>query len=419
MTSAQNRLQLLSGNRWLFVLFIALVASACSPKLRPVAVQPKQTQPVNPVVKQPAKEVKPVKPAAAPAVSTISLLLPFGVEHLSPGASYTPVSLKEADIAIAYYQGFKLALDSLSLQGYNYKLHVYDTRSDNAQAHALGYNQAIKASDIIVGPVFPDDMRTFLNANSNPKQLIVSPLSPAAPSTFHSAQLITMMPPLEYHAWAAAKYIKDNFNPEKIFILRSGYSEENEYIIPFKKAIDSLGKKHIKIVTETIVHGQLGALLPQLSATNKNVFVVPATDQHFLTITLRALDSLRNNYPLAVFGHPNWVNFTFLKTDLLQRLDTHITSSDHIDYKAANIMAFMRLYRENYHTDATEFAIKGFDEGMYLGRQLAEGTIKNMGDADYSGLHNDLKFEKKAGLGWINTHVSVYKYTNFDLKKVE
>ena len=51
------------------------------------------------------------------------------------------------------------------------------------------------------------------------------------------------MPPLEYHAWTAAKYLEDKIDPEKVFILRSGFSEENEYIIPFKKAIDSLGKK--------------------------------------------------------------------------------------------------------------------------------------------------------------------------------
>ena len=395
MTSVRNRLQPLNGNRGLLFLALRWFLPPARQRLRPVAVQPKETPPANPVVKQPVKEVKPVKPAA-PAVSTISLLLPFGLDHLAPGASYTTISIKEADIAIAYYQGFKLALDSLTAQGYNYKLQVYDTRSDKAQAHALGFNPAVRGSDIIVGPIFPDDMRTFLNADGSPKQLIVSPLSPAPPSTYHSSQIVTMMPPLEYHAWAAAKYIKNNLNPEKIFILRSGYSDENEYILPFKKAIDSLGKKHIQIVMVMVVHGQLNALLPQLSYTDKNVFLIPATDQHFLTVTLRALDSLRANYPVTVFGHPSWVNFTFLKADLLQRLDTHITSADHIDYKAPNIMAFMRLYRETYHTDATAFAIKGFDEGLYLGKQLATGNIKNLAQTDFSGLHNDFKFEKKA-----------------------
>src|ERR1700744_1663245 len=112
MTSARNRRLLSNGNRWFLLLFIALIAAACSPKIQPVAVKPRPVPPANtPVVKnQPEKQPQPVKPAAA-QVSTISLLLPFGLDHLAPGASYTPISLKEADIATAYYQGFKLALD--------------------------------------------------------------------------------------------------------------------------------------------------------------------------------------------------------------------------------------------------------------------------------------------------------------------
>jgi len=416
MTSVVSRLQPLSGNRWFIFLFIALLGAACSPKLQPVAVRPVTKEPEKPAEKpQPVKENRPV----APKTSTIALLLPFGLDHLAPGSSYTTSSLHEADIAIAYYQGFKMALDSLTAQGYNYKLIVYDTRGDKAQSHSLANNPAIRASDLVVGPVFPEDIKAFTGNFTSVRQPVVSPLSPASPSTYKSPQVITMAPPLEYHAWAAAKYIKEKINPEKVFVLRSGFNEENEYLIPLKRAIDSLGKKHIKIITLTVIHGQLNSLVPQLSTTGDNVFIIPATDQHFLTITLRSLDSLHNLYPVTVFGHPSWVNYSFLKTDLLQRLDTYITSSDRINYKAENIIAFMRRYHETYHTEATAFAIKGFDEGMYLGRQLTEGNIKNLAQTDFSGLHNDFKFEKKAGLGWINTHVSVYKYANFELKKVE
>ncbi len=128
MISVRNRLQPLSGNRWLLLLLlaIALIAAACSPKLRPVTVAPVKKEPEKPVVKtQPVKE--PEKPAG-PKVSTISLLLPFDLDHLAPGSPYTTVSLREADIALDYYRGFKLALDSLTAQGYNFKLLVYDTR---------------------------------------------------------------------------------------------------------------------------------------------------------------------------------------------------------------------------------------------------------------------------------------------------
>ena len=417
MISVRNRQPLSSGNKWLIFLIIALITAACSPKVRTVTIPPKK-EAEQPVVKnQPVKETKPVK--AAPKVSTVALLLPFGLDHLAAGASYTTVSLREADIALGYYRGFKMALDSLTAQGYNYKLLVYDTRGEKAQAHSLANNPAVRGSDLIVGPVFPGDVKSFISNYPNARQPIVSPLSPASPATFKNPQLITIIPPLEYHAWSAARYINDKIRPEKIFILKSGFASENDYTIPFKRAIDSLSKRHIQVIALTVIHGQLSSLWPQLSTTDKNVFIVPATDQHFLTVTLRALDTLNATYPVTVFGHPNWVNYGFLKSDLLQRLDTHITSADHVDFKAASTITFIRNYRQAYNAEPTSYAIKGFDEGLYLGALLGADSLKNLNVSNFTGLHNSFQLQKKPGLGWVNTHVTVYKYANFELKKAE
>ena len=415
MISVQNHRPRLSGNKWLTFLIIGLIAAACSPKVRPVAVQPKKNEAKPADKTQPQNAVKP----ATLKVSNIALLLPFGLDHLRPGSPYTSVTLKEADISLDYYRCFKLALDSLSGQGYNYKLQVFDSKGEKAQAHSLGLNPAVRSSDLIIGPVFPDDIKAFTGAYPNTSQPIVSPLSPASPSTIKNQGLVTMIPPLEYHAWGAAKYVNDKIKPKKIFILKSGYSEENDYITPFKKAIDSLSKKRTPVVYLTVIHGQLSSLIPQLSSTSENVFIIPATNQHFLNVTLRALDTLSKSYRVTVFGHPNWVNLSFLKADLLQRINTHITSSDHIDYKAANTVTFITDYRREYHAEPTAYAIKGFDEGLYLGQILATGDLKNLSDKNYEGLHNNFHFQKKAGLGWINTHINIYKYSNFELKKVE
>ena len=146
---------------------------------------------------------------------------------------------------------------------------------------------------------------------------------------------------------------------------------------------------------------------------------MPATNQHFLTVTLRSLDTLAQSYPVMLFGHPSWINFAFLKADLLQRLDTHITSTDKINYKAANTVTFIRSYRKTYHAEPTPFAIKGFDEGMYLGQLAATDSLNNMDNARYTGIHNSFHLKKKPGSGWVNTHVNILKYVNFELKQVE
>lgn len=413
MILAQNHRPPLSGNKWLIYLWITLVAAACSPKLQPVQAPVKPAE--KPVAKAP--ETAPVK--AAPKVATIALLLPFELDYLKTG--YSTTALKQANIAVDYYQGFKMALDSLTSKGYNYRLLVYDTRDLPSQSHALAYNPDIRASDLIVGPVFPDGLKAFTSVLTSARKPILSPLAASAPSTFKNQNLITAIPPLEYHAWAAADYVVNDIKAKKVFILKSGYSVDNEYITPFKKGIDSLSKKRVKTIQHTVVRGNLSPLVPQLSLTEQNVFVVPSTNQAFLMVTLRTIDSLSKKYPITVFGHPNWEEVSFLKAELLQGLKTHITSSNNIDYKANATLEFTRNYRKAFKAEPSEYSIKGFDEGVYFGNLLGKDNdgLKNLGQNEYTGMHNSFSFVKKPGLGWVNTHVNVLKYSNFALKKVK
>ena len=417
MISVRNHRPPLSGNKWLLFAVIALLAGACSPKVRPAP------EPVKPPVEKPIVQTKPVeKPVKiAPKTSVISMILPFGLDNLNRGANYTDVTLKQADLALDYYQGFKLALDSLTAQGYNYKLQVYDSKDVPAYAHGLANNPQIRTSDLIVGPVFPDDIKAFTSVAIIPRKTIVSPLAPSEPTLFKNPGLVTVVPPLDCHAWAAAEYVSNTLKPKKIFILKSGYSEDNNYIVPFKKGIDSLSKKHIIVNQLTVVRGQLTSIIPQLTAAGPNVFVVSSTNQAFLMVTLKTLDSLADMYPITLIGHPSWEKFTFLKVELLERLNTHITISDKVNYKAAATITFLRNYRKTYHVEASEFAIKGFDEGMYFGGLLGANAdgLKNMNKNDFTGLHNTFHFINKPGLGWVNTHVNIYQYANFELKPVQ
>jgi ABC-type branched-subunit amino acid transport system substrate-binding protein len=417
MTSVRNHLLPLSGNRRLLFLCIALLAAACSPKVRPVNTQPKAAQPV--VKKEPEKVSE--KPAAAPQVASIAMLLPFELDNLAPGAQYTSTTITHANLSLDYYQGFKLALDSLAGKGYNFKLQLFDTKDQIPEAQSLGYNAAIRSSNLVVGPVFPDDMHAFADILSGPPKLIVSPLSPASPSGIKNGNLVTVATPLEYHARAAAKYIDEHYKPKTIFILKSGFSDENNYILPFKKQIDSLSKNKTKIVAPVIQRGQLNGLIPQLSATDENIFVIAATDQTFLTVTLHSLDSLAKKYKVTLFGHPSWSKFPSLKPALMQDMKTHITSTDRVDYKSPAVTEFIRLYRKTYHLEPTHYAMMGFDEGMYFGELLGKGTdgVKNLDKTDFTGLLNKYHFVKKPGLGWINTHVNILEYSNLELKKVE
>ncbi|WP_374950583.1 ABC transporter substrate-binding protein [Mucilaginibacter sp.] len=422
MISVPNHRPPLSGNKW-FIVFISLVIGACSPKLRPVPQPTVKTNTEKPATTtQKQVEKPPVKPTVSEAkTSVISLILPLDLPKAASGQTYTSADLKKANMSVEYYQGFKLALDSLASAGANYKLQLFDSKDDASQAHSLAYNPQIRNGDLIVGPVFPEDVKTFTSVLTAARKPIVSPLSPASPLTFKNQNLITMTPPLEYHAKGAATYIAAKVKPKKVFILSSGFSDEELYNSPFKRTMDSLSKRKIPVIATVITRGNLTPLIPQLSATEQNIFIVPSTKQAFLLVILHSLDTLSKKFPITVFGHPNWEKFSFLKAGQLQRLHTYITSSDRVNYKSGQTNMFLRSYRRAYRAEPTDFAIKGFDQGMYFGELLAkdDSSFQKPDQNDYTGIHNSFHFVKKPGVGWINTHVDILRYENFDLKKVE
>ena len=414
MTSARSRLPLLSGNSWLLIVFGAFASMACSPKINPVLS-------ATPKVEQTAvKKVSTAEPVAPPApVRSIALLLPFELDNLSQGAQYNAMSLSHAELSLDFYQGFKMALDTLASKGYNYKLELFDTKGLPSEAQQLAYNPNIRNSNLIIGPVFPDDLHAFADILSGPAKLIVSPLSPASPAIINNNNLVTVATPLEYHARATARFILQHYKTQKIFILKSRFSEENAYLTPFKNEIDSLTNRRARLISAVIQHGQLGALLPQLSPNDENIFVVPATNQPFLEVTLKSLDTLSKKYKVTLFGHPGWSKFSYLKAELLQDMKTHITSTDYADRKSARAKAFLHVYTQIYHTDPDYYAMMGYDEGLFFGNLLHTGKAGELDKIEFKGLLNLYHFTKKNGQGWINTHVNMLQYENPGLKKVE
>ncbi len=414
------------------MLFLsALFFAACSPKIRPIAKVPQDNAAIEKQAikeaqeKAAAKKADSVKSAAEKLVvktariPSIALLLPFALDQIDPTASTK--NLIKTNIAVDFYEGFKLALDSLTSSGQSFKLTVFDTRDEESQAQNLALNPAVRKSDLIVGPVFPAGVQAFSARISSLHKPVISPLSAASPAGYNNETLITLTPPLEFHARRVAQYIQENIRPKVVFVLRSGFSEENKYILPFKRSIDSLSKKRIKVVDVTISKGDFTALLPKLSKNQENIFIIPSTDRSFLRVMLESLDKLSDIYPIQLFGHPNWNKATFLKPEVLEKMHTCITSAYQVDYKSTETINFIKSFRKTYHTEPTEYAIKGFDTGMYFANFAVSPTFdfKLLQTSPFDALHNHFEFVQKKGYGWINTYVAVLQYQDYTLKPIK
>lgn len=413
MISVQNLLQLLNGNKVFFIAILISILWGCSPKTVPTPVR----HPDKPGELPEQEQQKAI--VLQPRINSISLILPFNLDDINPDQA-TLKEISKSDLAIDFYQGFKLALDSLKSRGYHFRLEVFDGQKDEITTANLARANSVMDNDLIIGPVFPDNIRVFSDLARLENKLQVSPLAASPPSQYHNPALVTLNNTIDQHGWKAADYIVRRYPAanSNVILINTRSSDSEKFAVSVKKYLNSLSAGKLKI---TEVTNSVG-IESSLSKTRNNVVIVASEEPNFVIPTINRLAKLRgsNNYKIDVFGHPNW-NKVNLDVDQLQQLNARITSSYTIDYENERVKKFVSRYHSEYKADPSEYSFKGFDTGYYFGGLLGKfgaDYIRNMTEP-YDGLHNSFKFSYDAAAGFQNTEIKLLQYQGYELKVVK
>ena len=408
MILVPNRRLRLSGNRFLILLLVVLFA-ACSKKTVPVASAPKPTpEKEEPLKKEERKEV---------LTHSMALILPFHLNKINP----TEADLKEikkADLAIDFYQGFKLALDSLSAEGYNFKLQLFDSQEDELQMVNLAMAKSVLNNVLIIGPIFPESIKTFSEFADLKDNLQVSPLAATDPEQFKNSKLVSLTNNIDQHGWKVADFINRKYKPANVnvVLINTRSNDDEKFAAPFKSHLNELSKSGYAINERPNSIG----LEEYLTAGKINLVIIASDKRDFILPTIDRLYKLsKAGTKIEVFGHPNWVKAQFLNAEKMQWLNTRITSSYYVNYKSGKVRSFIARYLDDYGSDPTEFSFKGFDTGYFFGKLLAQygnGYAGHLTDAEYEGLHNNFRFVRNKDSGFLNTELMILKYQGFELQ---
>lgn len=398
-----------------------LFLAACSPKVVPEKKPRPTPAPDREINEKPVLQQLPEAKENDNKEKVISLVLPFELTSIN----YKTAALKDlakAEIAIDFYQGFKMGVDSVAHTiGGNFKLQVYDSKDDPTNIAILASKAGIKNSDLIVGPVFPNGIKAFATYSKAMKKMVVSPLAASDPETFNNPYLITINNSLDQHTYRALSFIKEELRPKKIVLIRSGQADEYKYAVPFKKGLDSLAKG--------IAFSEIGIkavgyenVYKSLNPTGLNVIVLPSTDRNFLLAMTKQIEKLTSNFQIAVVGHPGWEKAQFLDANVMESLNAYITSSYKINYKTPRVEQFIRNYRNNFQLEPGEYAFKGFDIGYYFAQLMVDKNndlSKALLKQNFDGIHNDFSFKRDLKYGFYNNSLMILKYQDFQLAEVD
>lgn len=391
----------------LYILAFVAVFAGCSPKVvKPVA----KSVPPKPVAQ---------KPVAKFTQGNISVFIPFQLNQFNL-KTVTKAQIGKADMALDFYQGLMLGIDSAANEGLNFKVNVFDSRDDNSQLAALMKKEAVKTSNLLIGPVFPDGVKYMTGFSEMNKLPLISPLAASKPSEFNNPYLISVVNNIDQHGAKIADYIAKQYKADQtiVVLINTKKSSDEAFASPIKK---QFATKYPSFVVQEFTSTYV--FETKMVKGKKYAVVVCSDDAPFVTPSLTKLYRLKTvaGYPIQVFGHPNWAKQAY-NIDQLQNLQTVLSSSYYIDYKSKPVVDFVKAYRHKYEFEPTEYAFKGFDVGFYFGKLMAKHGA-NYSDflvkEKYKGLHNNFVFGYDAEYGFYNEHLMVLQYKDLALVPVD
>lgn len=338
-TSVQNHRQQLSGNKKLrntsliIAAALALGVSSCTPKAG-VLRSPDYKGNVGGTSKpEEAHHTKNESENNSSIKGTtgskkflgrnISLVLPFQLDQISE-STLADKDIKRSALALDYYQGFQMGLEELAKKGANFNLNVLDSRDNAAFSSSLASSATIQESSLIIGPVYPQEIKAFGASLGDKAVLQVNPLAASMPTEFNLPNLISLTPPIKAHSNAiASRAAKAYTSGDVIIIYNSSDADGRQFLSGMSTAI-----KDIKPAARIVSVSSVAQLNENLSLTGSNLVITGTTDKnHIKTLVNNLIQKYtENTYTISLFGHPLWDRYDFSMYPSFADLNPVITS---------------------------------------------------------------------------------------------
>lgn len=316
----------------------------------------------------------------------ISIILPLYLDELVRGESVTfkdKVPDKAAD-GLAFYQGVKLAADSLRKSGAKLDIHIHDAGSFNESPEMLINRRRLDSTDLIIGAVEQHDIPVLAGYARKKRINFVSALTNYDAWVKDNQYFTMLLPSVKSHCEYIIDDLSAKYAGQNVTLLyrTSALADDNA-------ALYMLNDLYSDVTFRKLLCNKLptkAELSTVFDSTRPNVVVISILNQTFADSLLRALSKYFPNTHFNIYGMPSWSDLPSLrKTNSYKNLAVNITSSS--NYEAADttlLYALRKAYKNEFAGVPSEMVLRGYESMLWYGNLLRQyGTIFNN---DYNDL---------------------------------
>lgn len=374
------------------------------------------------IIKQQAIDVYNDKEFTEKTPAKIALLLPF---YLTENDTIQARKLEEepekvyerSEIGLAFYEGFLIAVDTLSQSGKKVDVTVIDTENRPWKIQQLIKQGELDDYDLIVGPLYG---KVFNEAAKHAYNKCIPIVSPTLKSsgTFDSNDFAMRMIPSEESMIAELGVHLSQSDSTQNIIVHYGTQRELQMLSHFRKGF-SRSEQTATFLTVDLSKASRDSLKRSLSLVDRNNLIMLSDNEVKMASLLRAMTNWTEDAYIVLYAPNSWQGFKNVEMDYFEEFRLHSPTPFFVDYQLVDVQLFIQKFRLKYKSEPSTFAFRGYDLGVHLIQNIngiREHGLDYLTSVKDSGFQSDFRWVRLPNGGVENTSCRIVDFTNYELK---
>lgn len=316
-------------------------------------------------------------------IYSVSVVMPFMVNTLTPSTG-----TKRNQNVLDFYEGMKLAVDTLSKQGVKISLRAYDTERNVNKIKSVLNTDELKNADLVIGPFFQDEVKPLQDFSLANGVNVFNPLHYNIELIGSNPYAFLYQPALETMGRKAGEFLSVNARRKTCMVFYGTSRRDSTLAASFSAAARAKGMKIM--ASHRLSREQSGNVLSILATETEydeyrypkqfslkkdsvgGIFV--ASDDAL--IYAKVISSVeRRGDQIPVVGLASWLDQHTIDLEKFQNLPITLIAPGFVDPGKPHTKVFTRKYVKKHGRVPTSYASGGYELMMFLGNQLKKNGV--------------------------------------------
>ncbi len=279
---------------------------------------------------------------------------------------------------IEFYEGAMLAVNDLKKKGLDVNLQVFDTGRDSAWVAGFLEAGRLRDADLIIGPVYPDNLEQVARYTRRYRIPVVSPLASQNPDVLRiNPYLFKVQPSLDVVQDALAEEISGYYDYNLVFVhadtawradLSGEFKDKIYRKLRLKIPFSDISFREVFFTSRSSYNDTINIIEHAMTEDKPNLLILASDDEAVMSEVIVSAHGLLRKYDIKLIGYPDIRWLDNLDPMYYYELGIMLFTPNWVDYNQDDVKKFLSGYRELFRMEphVRSYAWQSYDITYYF-----------------------------------------------------